>query len=95
MPVARLLGVEVREYEKDGKQKVFANLHLSHVEGTVKGVKGCKCENCPCPRDVEVKSLVLGQLYELVYEIYEMKGQTMARLQDLIPVDEPDESKVK
>lgn len=87
--VARLMGAERREYEKNGEKKVFCTLHLMHIEGSVKGIQGCKCENVSCPRDVEPRSLLLGGLYQLEYEIYEFKGEQRARLQDLLLVDEP------
>lgn len=86
--VARLMGIDLRDYEKGGEKKTFCVLHLIHVEGSVKSVKGCKCENTPCPRDLDPHFLVLGGLYQLDYEIYEFKGEQRARLSDLFLIDE-------
>lgn len=86
--VARLVGLEIREYEKDGQKKRFCALHLVYVEDTSGDVIGSKVENVSCPRDVNPDKLEVGHLYELVYEIYSMKGQKMARLKYLNPVEE-------
>ena len=48
---------------------------------------GSKVEETSCPRKVNPDSLEIGQLYELEYEIYKMRGQTMARLAGLNPVE--------
>ena len=73
--VARLVGMELRQYEKDGEKKQFCGLHLEYLPDSVQDVK----EN--------PDSLEIGQLYELEYEIYKMRGQTMARLAGLNPVE--------
>lgn len=86
--VARLVGLEQREYEKDGQLKHFCGLHLCHVEGTVEGVEGSKVESVSCPRDVEPKLLEVGKLYELCYTFFDTKNGKMARLVDLKEVDE-------
>ena len=86
--VARLVGMELREYMKDGQKKQFCGLHLEYVEGSQPDVMGCKVEETPCPRSVNPDTLEIGKLYELGYEHYKMKGQLMARLNELIPVYE-------
>lgn len=86
--VAKLMGMERRSYTgRDGKQREFCGLHLCHVEGTVRDIKGCKCENMSCPRDVDPSDLEIGQTYELIYEIYETKDGKGARLAGLEPVE--------
>ena len=35
--VARLVGMELREYEKDGNKRQFCGLHLVHVDAVVNG----------------------------------------------------------
>lgn len=87
--VARLVGMELREYEKDGNKRQFCGLHLVHVEDTVPDVMGCKVEEVSCPRDVDPEKLELGRLYELEYSLYTMRGQKMARLSGLNPVEDP------
>ncbi len=87
MEVARLVGMELRDYEKDGKQRQYCGLHLMYVEGSVRDVVGSKVEVVTCPRDVDPKLLEVGHLYELNYELYTIKGQKMARLTDLEPVE--------
>ena len=42
--VARLVGMEVREYEKDGQKKQFCGLHLVYVEGAFEEVLGSRVE---------------------------------------------------
>lgn len=86
--VARLVGLEQRSYEKDGQQKHYCGLHLCYVEGTVEGIEGCKVDSVSCPRNVEPKLLKVGQLYELVYTMFDTKNGKMARLVDLKEVDE-------
>lgn len=86
--VARLVGKEVREYEKDGRKRQYCGLHMMYLENTVSGVQGSKVESVSCPRDVDPGFLRVGSLYQLEYEIYTMKGQRMARLCNLLPVDE-------
>lgn len=86
--VAKLVGMERRSYTgRDGQPKQFCGLHLCHVADTVRGVKGCKCENTMCPRDVDPDDLELGQTYELIYEIYQTKDGKGARLTSLEPVE--------
>ena len=86
--VARLVGMEVREYKKDGKDKVFCELSLLYPEGMFDDVIGQKAEIVTCPRQVRYDTLEIDKLYELDYEIYKFKGETRARLQNLIPVEE-------
>ena len=86
--VAKLVGIERREYMgSDGRQKEFCGLHLMHLEDTVRDVKGCKCENVSCPRELDSRELVLGQTYELLYEIFQTKTGKGARLVGLDPVE--------
>lgn len=86
--VARLVGMEIREYEKEGKKRQFCGLHLVHVEDTVPDVMGCKVEEVSCPREVDPNELEIGRLYEMEYSLYSMKGQKMARLAGLNPVED-------
>lgn len=86
--VARLVGMELREYEKDGQKRQFCGLHLMYLEGVAPDVMGSKVEETSCPRSVDPNVLEIGRLYELGYEIYKMKGQTMARLIELTPIHE-------
>lgn len=85
--VARLVGKEVRVYQKEGRQQRYCGLHLLYVEGTYPDVEGSKVEAVSCPRSVDPDALVVGHLYELGYQIYTMKGQRMARLDRLDPVE--------
>lgn len=86
--LAKLVGIEQRSYTgTDGRPREFCGLHLMHLEGTCREVKGCKCESVSCPRDVDPKSLVIGATYELQYEIYQTKNGKGARLCDLLEVD--------
>lgn len=88
--VARLVGMEQREYMgQDGRQRQFCGLHLVYVDGMVRDVKGSKVESLSCPRELDPRSLKIGTLYELVYELYNTKNGKAARLVDLTPVDEP------
>lgn len=86
--VARLVGMELREYEKDGQKRQFCGLHLMYLEGSQPDVMGCKVEEASCPRSIDPNTLEVGALYEMEYEIYKMKGQTMARLGGLTPIYE-------
>lgn len=86
--VVRLMGIELREYEKDGQKKQFAGLHVCYVEDSIESVLGSKCENFSCPRGVNPGTLELGKLYELDYEIYDTKNGKAARLVGMIPVAE-------
>lgn len=88
--VARLVGMELREYEKDGQQRRYCGLHFAYLPDSQQDVIGSKVEAVSCPRDVDPNNLDVGSLYELGYEIYKMKGQTMARLTTLYPVHEDD-----
>lgn len=89
MEVARLVGLEVREYVgRDGLQKRYVGLHLCHLEGAFEGVKGSKVEAVSCPRNVPVERLELGKLYELEYEVYDTRNGKAARLVDLVLVEE-------
>lgn len=86
--VAKLVGMEVRDYtDQDGKQRQFCGLHLVHVEDTVRSVKGSKVESVSCPRDIDPRTLELGTMYEMKYEIYDTKNGKAARLVDLLPVE--------
>ncbi len=85
--VARLVGMELRDYVKDGQKRRYCGLHLMYVEGSVSDVVGSKVEVVSCPRDVDPNELEVGYLYELQYELYTIKGQKMARLKDLEPVE--------
>lgn len=86
--VARLVGMELRKYEKDGQQKQFCGLHLVHLENEEDGeMLGSRVQEISCPRSVNPDTLEVGQLYELVYEHYKMKGQLMARISGLKPVE--------
>lgn len=87
MEVARLVGMELREYEKDGQKRRYCGLHLVYVEDSVEEVMGSKVEAVSCPRDVDPNKLEVGSLYELQYELYSIKGQKMARLKNLQPVE--------
>ena len=95
--VARLVGMELREYEKGGEKKQFCGLHLMYLEGANEEILGCKVEETSCPRSVDPNTLEVGKLYELRYDHFKMKGQLMARLAGLDPVLEsvPEESGTK
>ena len=86
--VARLVGMELREYEKDGQQRQYCGLHFEYLPDSQQDVIGSKVEVVSCPRGVRPDSLEVGNLYELGYEIYKLKNQTMARLTQLFPVVE-------
>ena len=51
--VARLVGMEEREYEKDGQKRVYCGLHLVHVEDSVEDVLGSKVEVVSCPQKLD------------------------------------------
>lgn len=86
--VVRLVGMELRKYEKDGQQKQFCGLHLVHLEDEEDGeMLGSRVQEISCPRSVNPDTLEVGQLYELVYEHYKMKGQLYGRLKKLEPVE--------
>lgn len=85
--VARLVGMELRQYEKDGQKRQFCGLHLVYLEGLDDQVMGSKVEAVTCPRGVDPNQLEVGHLYELIYELFSMKGQKMARLKGLEPVE--------
>ncbi len=96
--VARLVGMELRKYVKDGQERQYCGLHLVHVENEDDGeMFGCRVEEVSCPRNVNPDTLDVGHLYELRYDHYKMKGQLMARLSGLDPVFEsaPEESGTK
>ncbi len=63
MEVARLVGMELREYEKDGQKRRYCGLHLMYVEGSVDDVMGSKVEVVSCPRNVDPNKLEVGHLY--------------------------------
>lgn len=85
--VARLVGMEERTYEKDGQKRTYCGLHLVHVEDSVEDVLGSKVEVVSCPRDLDSRSLSIGQLYEMDYLIYDTKNGKAARLTGLTPVE--------
>ena len=86
--VARLVGMELREYEKDGQKREFCGLHLMYVENSVEGVRGSKVEVLSCPQRVNPERLQVGALYELGYTMYNTRSGKMARLSDLQLVEE-------
>lgn len=86
--VARLVGMELRKYEKDGQTKQFCGLHLMHLENEEDGeMLGSRVQEISCPRNVDPNALEVGHLYELKYEHFKMKGQLMARISGLDPVE--------
>lgn len=86
--VARLVGMELRDYEKDGQKRQYCGLHLVHLEDAGdKDMLGSRVQELSCPRNVNPNTLVVGQLYELQYEHFKMKGQLMARVSGLEPVE--------
>lgn len=86
--VAKLVGKEVRQYKgQDGKQHIYCGLHLVHLEGSARGVKGCKVETVSCPREVDPESLAVGTMYQLDYDLYDTKNGKAARLVDLLEVE--------
>lgn len=86
--VARLVGMELRNYEKDGQKRQYCGLHLVHVENADDGeMLGSRVQELSCPRNVNPDTLEVGHLYELQYEHFKMKGQLMARVSGLEPVE--------
>ncbi len=86
--VVRLVGMELREYEKDGQKKRFCGLHLVHLENEEdEEMLGSRVQEISCPRNVSPDTLEVGHLYELNYEHFKMKGQLMARISGLEPVE--------
>nr|WP_325229214.1 hypothetical protein [uncultured Oscillibacter sp.] len=86
--VARLVGMELRKYEKDGQTKQFCGLHLVHLENEEdEEMLGSRVQEISCPRSVSPDTLEVGHLYELNYEHFKMKGQLMARISGLKPVE--------
>lgn len=86
--VARLVGMEERDYMKDGKPQHYCGLHLVYLEDSFDDVLGCKVESVSCPQKLDSRSLVMGHLYELVYQIYDTRNGKAARLVGLTPVEE-------
>lgn len=86
--VARLVGMEQRSYEKDGKQRDYCGLHFLYLENSVEGVRGSKVEVLSCPQRVNSDRLKVGVLYELGYSFFQTRQGKMARLSDLQPVEE-------
>lgn len=87
MEVARLVGIALREYEKDGQKKQYCGLHLVYVEGSDSEVLGSKVEVASCPKDVDPNKLEVGHLYQLQYELRNTKNGKMAYLRALEPVE--------
>lgn len=88
MPVVvTLVGIELRDYVKDGRQCRFCGLHVVHLEGSSRQVQGCKVESFTCPHEVDPISLKVGDMYQLVYEIYSTSKGNGARLVNLLPVE--------
>lgn len=88
MEVARLVGIQCRNYEKDGRQMQYVALHLMYPENADREVDGSKVEVVSCPRNVDPNSLVIGNLYQLCYVLFNTKNGKGARLDNLVPVDE-------
>lgn len=86
--VARLVGMERRQYQKDGQTRQFCGLHLMYVENSVEGVTGSKVECLSCPQRVDPNRLKVGALYELQYSMYSTRNGKMARLSGLDLVEE-------
>ena len=86
--VVKLVGLEERSYKgQDGQQRHYCGLHLVHLEGSARGVNGCKVETVSCPREIDPRSLQLGALYQLDYEMFDTRNGKQARLVDLLPVE--------
>lgn len=85
--VVKLMGIEQRDYEKDGQKRTFTGLHVCYLENSVESVLGSKCENFSCPRNVDPDRLEVGKLYELDYDIYDTRNGKAARLAGLTPVE--------
>lgn len=89
MDVARLVGIEVRDYiGRDGLQKRYTGLHLCYPEGMCDAVKGSKVESVSCPKGVVAGHLEIGKLYQMKYQLFDTKNGKGARLVDLLPVEE-------
>lgn len=86
--VARLVGMEERQYMKGDKPAVYCGLHMVHVQDTVEDVLGCKVEVVSCPQKLDSKSLKIGKLYQLEYQIYDTRNGKAARLVGLNEVAE-------
>ena len=84
--VARLVGMELRQYKKDGEQRQYCGLHFEYLPDSIRDVMGSKVEVISCPREVDPNKLEVGTLYEMEIETYQMKGQMMARLVGFTPV---------
>ena len=78
--VARLVGMKLRAYEKDGRKQEYCNLHLVYVEGIFRNINGSRVEEVRCPREVDPHRLKVGQLYELEYDRYTFQGKSEQRL---------------
>lgn len=48
---------------------------------------GSRVEEISCPREVDPDKLELGQLYELGYSHFRVKGQLCARVISMQPVE--------
>lgn len=89
MEVARLVGLEQREYYgRDGSLKRYVGLHFCYLEDSSAGVIGSKVEVVSCPRDVSSGSLKIGTLYELEYQLFNTRNGKAARLVGLTAVSE-------
>lgn len=89
MDVVRLMGKEVRDYTvvATGELKTFCGLHVVYEQSDNAEVQGKKCDNFSCPREVDGKSLQIGQCYELAYSHFQTKNGLAARISGLKPVD--------
>lgn len=91
MNLVELRGIERREYEaKDGSgKKSFVGLHVCWQDWDGKDDKemtGEKCESFSCPREVDVSTLKIGELYEVQYAVFKRKDGMGARVCGLTPV---------
>ena len=86
--VARLVGIERRNYTKDGQSRQYCGLHLVYVENSQEGVMGSKVESMSCPREVDSNRLKVGTLYELQFSYFNSRNGKMARLCGLDRVEE-------
>ena len=81
--VARLVGMELRKYVKDGQGRQYRGLHLVHLENEDDGeMLGSRVQELSCSRSVNPDFLEVMQ-----YEHFKMKGQLMARISGLDPVE--------
>lgn len=87
--VVRLVGIEARDYKDKatGEQRRFCALHCAHVPGSQRGVEGSKVEVIRKPRDVQERSLKIGNLYELSYSHFDRGNDRIAYVSDLTPVE--------